>query len=138
MNLQALELQKSLARAVSDAMQESWERIVVNYEMLTTDEGREVDYCAFYISAAGGDFQETSLRTLPDAVDDLFIQLNDLMAKTENERWGTCDLVIDRSGQYKFNFDYAAPRRVNGIFDEQSQGRFDRYLETYKTDRGRT
>jgi hypothetical protein len=138
MSPQLLELQKSLAQAVSDAMREPWERIVVNYEMLTTDEGREVDCCAFYISAAGGDFRETSLRALPDAVDDLFIQLNDLMAKTETARWGTCDLVIDRSGRHEFNFDYAAPRRINGVFDALSQGRFDCYLDTYRTERADT
>ena len=130
-----LELQKSLAQAVSNAVSEPWERIVVNYEMLATGEGREVDYCAFYISTAGGVFHQTGLRILPDAVDVLFIQLNDLMAKTETARWSTCDLVIDRTGRYKFDFDYAAPRRINGIFDEQSQGRFDCYLETYEAER---
>ena len=135
MSLQVLELQKSLAQAVADAVTGPWERIVVNYEMLVTGEGREVDYCAFTISTADGDFREASLRTLPDVVDDLFGQLNDLMAKTENARWGSCDLVIDRSGQYKFDFDYTAPRRINGVFDEQSQGRFDRYLDTYRAER---
>ena len=58
MNLQALELQKALAQAVANGVREKWERIVVNYEMQTTDEGREVDYCAFYISTADGDFRE--------------------------------------------------------------------------------
>lgn len=135
MNLQALELQKSLAQEMANTVRDPWERIVVNYEMLTTDEGREVDYCAFYISATDGDFRETSLRVLPETVDDLFIQLNDLMAKTENSRWGSCDFVIDRSGQYKFNFDYNAPKRINGVFDEQSQGRFDKYLDTYRAER---
>jgi hypothetical protein len=135
MNLQALELQKALAQAVANGVREKWERIVVNYEMQTTDEGREVDYCAFYISTADGDFRETSIRELASAVDDLFIQLNDTMAQNDKSRWTIADLVIDRSGKYDFKFDYGPAKRLNGVFDETSQGRFDKYLDTYRAER---
>ena len=135
MNLQALELQKALAQAGANGVREEWERIVVNYEMQTTDEGREVDYCAFYISATNDDFRETSIRELASAVDDLFIKLNDAMAETEKSRWSIADLVIDRSGKYDFRFDYGPAKRLNGVFDESSQGRFDKYLDTYRTER---
>jgi hypothetical protein len=136
MTPRTLELQKAIAQAVVNAIREPWERIVVNFEMEQTDEGRVIDYRAFYISATkDGDFSKTSVRVLPDEVDDRFIELNDAMLESEGSRWGICDLVIDRSGKYNFKFDYEPPKRIRGVFDESSMGRFDKYLDTYRAER---
>lgn len=53
--------------------------------------------------------------------------------RTGGTRWGTCDLVVDQPG--KFSFSYDPPKRINGMFDDDSMGRFDRYLETYEAER---
>jgi hypothetical protein len=131
-----LELQKQIAQGLVQAMTEPWERIVVNFEMDTTPEGRVVDYRFFYISpSTGGDFKKTSIIALPKAVTENFIALNDAMLASEGARWGICDTFVDRSGKYNFKYDYGAPKRIRGVFDESSMGRFDKYLDTYRAER---
>jgi hypothetical protein len=44
-------------------------------------------------------------------------------------------MVVDRPGRFRFSFSYDPPKRINGIFDDDSMGRFDRYLERYKAER---
>jgi len=116
-----IELQDKIAQGLADSMTEPWERIVVNFEMETTAEGRELDYRFFYISQSeDGSFKKTSVMELPEAVSDLFIDLNDAVFETAKDRWGTCDLTIDRTGKYNFKLDYEPPRRLNDIFDDVS------------------
>jgi hypothetical protein len=61
--------------------------------------------------------------------------MNDAMRRANGEPWGTCDLVVDQPGHFNFSFSYGPPKRINGVFDEVSVGRFGHYLETYKADR---
>jgi len=56
------------------------------------------------------------------------------MQRLEGRGWGTSDLVVDQPG-FRFNFSHDPPKRINGVFDEEPMGRFDRYLETYRTER---
>ena len=118
-------------------MPEPWERIVVNLETETTEEGRVLNYLFFYISrSADGDFRETSVRVLPDGVRDDFLALNDALFESSGDRWGICDLIMDCStGRYDFQFKYEPPKRLNCVFDESSMGRFDNYLDTYRAER---
>jgi hypothetical protein len=44
-------------------------------------------------------------------------------------------LVEDRPGKFRFSFSYDPPKRISGIYDDDSMGRFDRYLETYEAER---
>jgi hypothetical protein len=43
---------------------------------------------------------------------------------------------VDQPGKFGFSFSYDPPKRMNGVFDDESMGRFDRYLESYKAERG--
>jgi DNA/RNA non-specific endonuclease len=79
---------------------------------------------------------EAELAFSPE-VKKLFREMNDEIQRGEGERWGTCDLVADRTGEFKYRFSHDPPNRINGVFDDDSMGRFDRYLETYKAERGR-
>jgi hypothetical protein len=131
-----LELHKQIAQGLVKAMTEPWERIVVNFEMDTTPEGRVVDYRFFYISpSTDGDFKKTSVIALPKEVTEHFIGLNDAMLESEGARWGICDMLVDRSRKYNFKYDYGSPKRIRGVFDESSMGRFDKYLDTYLAER---
>ena len=44
-------------------------------------------------------------------------------------------IVVDQPGKFKLSFSYDPPKRINGVFDDDSMGRFDRYLETYEAER---
>ncbi|MCL2716843.1 MAG: hypothetical protein FWD68_20360 [Alphaproteobacteria bacterium] len=131
-----LELQDQIAQNLVDAMSEPWERIVVNLEMEMTAEGPIVNYLYFYISQlSDGDFKETEVDDLPNEADNKFRALNDAVLENAGNRWGICDLVIEKTGKYKFKYDYGQPKRLNNILDESSYGRFNNYLDAFRAER---
>jgi hypothetical protein len=138
MNQTAMDLQKKIVVALARGIDAPWERIVVNYEMQAEDGGLTEDRRGFYVAPDGvGGFHKGSL-TFDTTVKTLFRDLRDEMQRSEGQGWGTCDLVIDQPGKFRFNFSYEPPKRINGVFDDESMGRFDRYLETYKAERAGT
>lgn len=135
MNQTAMDLQKKIVVALARGVDDAWERIVVNYEMQEEDGGVTEDRRGFYIASDGsGGFRKASL-IFDATVKTLFRDLREEMRRTEGQGWGTCDLVVDQPGKFRFNFSYAPPKRINGVFDDDSMGRFDHYLETYKAER---
>ena len=128
-------LQAKVAQAMADHVDDDWERIFINYEMKRSGEGRLVDYMLFYIkSTPDGDFELVSLPSASDAINDAFIALADTMAR-DGERWGSCDFLVDADGRYRFSFSYDPPKRIEGVLDHSSYGRFDEYLDQYRAER---
>ena len=64
----------------------------------------------------------------------MFREMNNEIKRTTGDRWGTCDPVVDKSGEFRFKLSYDRPKRINGVFDDDSLGRFNRYLESYKAE----
>ena len=132
-----MNLQKAIVTALARDIPDAWERIVVNYEMEEEDDGLTEDRLGFYIAKdAVAGLREAQLAFSPE-VKSLFREMNDEIQRSEGQRWRTCDLVVDQPGKFRFSFSYDPPKRLNGVFDDDSMGRFDRYLETYKAERGR-
>jgi hypothetical protein len=132
MNQTIMDLQKAIVAGLARGIPGAWERIVVNYEMQEEDGGLTEDRRAFYIAKdAAGNLRKAELVFSPE-VKAMFRQMNDEIKRSEGERWGTCDLEVDPPGKFRFSFSYDPPKRINGVFDDDSMGRFDRYLETYK------
>ena len=130
-----IELQAEVAHAVADRIVDDWERIFVNYEMRRTDEGRLVDYILFYIKVGvDGELEKISVRGGSDAIDDAYIALADAMAR-DGEPWGSCDFTLDADGRTEFRFFYEAPKRLDGVLDHSSYGRFRNYLDQYRVER---
>lgn len=136
MNDTAMELQKKIVVALARSVSEPWERIVVNYEMQEEDGGLTEDRRGFSIATDGAGGYRKATLTFDATAKDLFRALQQEMQRSEGKGWGTCDLVVDQPGRFRFNFSYDPPKRINGVFDEESMGRFDRYLETYAAERG--
>lgn len=136
MNDTIMDLQRAIVTALAGAIPERWERIVVNYEMLETEGGMAHDRLAFYITTGpAGDLRDVDLA-IDSTVGELFARMNDELLRTAGRRWGSCDLVIDPPGRFLFRLSYEPPRRLNGVFDEESYGRFGpRYLEAYRAER---
>ncbi len=132
-----MNLQKAIVAALARGIPDAWERIVVNYEMQEEDGGLTEDRRGFYIAKGPtGELRKSDLAFSPE-VKAMFREMNDEIRRAEGERWGTCDLVVDQPGKFRFSFSYGPPKRINGVFDDDSMGRFDRYLETYKAERAR-
>jgi len=137
MNQTTMELQKKIVVALARGIHGPWERIVVNYEMQEEDGGVTEDRRGFSIAPDGsGGFRKDGV-TFDLTVKGLFRELREEMQRSEGQAWGTCDLIVDQPGRFRFNFSYERPKRINGVFDDESMGRFDRYLETYKAERAR-
>jgi hypothetical protein len=135
MNQTAMDLQKNIVVALARSIKDPWERIVVNYEVQEEDGGLTEDRRGFYIGPDGaGDFLKGQL-SFDTNVKGLFRELRAEIQRSEGQGWSTCDLVVDQPGRFRFDFSYDRPKRINGVFDDQSMGRFDRYLDTYKAER---
>jgi hypothetical protein len=135
MSQTVMNLQKAIVTALARGIPDAWERIVVNYEMQEEDGGLTEDRLGFYIAKdPTGDLRESDLVFSPE-VKTMFREMNDETKRTAGDRWRTCDLVVDKSGEFRFKFSYDPPKRINGVFDDDSLGRFNRYLETYKAER---
>jgi hypothetical protein len=135
MNNAVMEVQKKIVAALSRTIGAQWEWTVVNCEMQEEDGGPTEDRRGFYITPDGtGGFHKASL-TFDTTAKDLFRALGLEMRRSKGQGRGGCDLVVDQSGRLRFNFSYDPPRRINGVFDEASMGRFDRYLQTYAAER---
>jgi hypothetical protein len=137
MNRAAMDLQKAIVTTLIRDITGGWERIVVNYEMQEEDGGLVEDRLGFYISQDAKQALTMNDLAFGPGLKELFRRLNEEMQRTEGARWGTCDLVVDQPGKFRFGFSYDPPKRINGVFDDDSMDRFDHYLETYKAERSR-
>jgi hypothetical protein len=129
-----MDLQKAIVIALARDISGGWERIVVNYEIQEEDGGLIEDRLGFYISQDASRAPATNTLRFGPEVKELFRELNEEMQRTAGAHWGTRP-VVDKPGKFKFSFSYDPPKRVNGVFDDDSMGRFDRYLETYEAER---
>jgi hypothetical protein len=130
-----MHLQEAIVAALVRDISGGWERIVVNYEMQEDDGGLVEERRGLYISQDAEQALDMNAVAFSPGLKDLFRRLNEEMQRTKGMRWGTCDMVVDRPGRFRFSFSYDPPKRINGIFDDDSMGRFDRYLERYKAER---
>jgi len=129
-----MNLQKAIVTPLTRGIPDAWERIVVNYEMQEEDDGSTEDRLGLYIAKGPtGDLRESELVFSPE-VRAMFREMNNEIKRTTGDRWGTCDPVVDKSGEFRFKLSYDRPKRINGVFDDDSLGRFNRYLESYKAE----
>jgi hypothetical protein len=129
-----MNLQKAIMTALTRGIPDAWERIVVNCEMQEEDDGSTEDRLGLYIAKGPtGDLRESELVFSPE-VRAMFREMNNEIKRTTGDRWGTCDPVVDKSGEFRFKLSYDRPKRINGVFDDDSLGRFNRYLESYKAE----
>lgn len=129
-------LAEQLVQQLAAKHGQGWERIVVNWELRVDAHGDYADNVRlFAVEEREGDLVKTQdVRTGPDDAE-LVHRLHAAMAAREPDPWSTMDLVVDADGAYAVDFDYGPPRRLNGIRDERSVGRFRDYLTTYRAER---
>ena len=122
-------VQNKIAQYLVDNVFEPWEEIVMNCEL--SEKTKNLSCALFYITNDPNDRRKGDIK-LTSELTHLLRKLNDVYYKKSGERWGIFDLIIDSSGKYKFEFSYEKPKRLNGIFDEESHYRFENYLDKYK------
>lgn len=121
-----------VARRFAEIAPERWVHLVGSWEA-TLDEAGDVRLN--WITTAVVDGRDRWLygqvgydEPLYDAV----VRLNELSAEPGPEhRWTTCELRLDRDGSIQVDFGHEPPKRSRGIHDEESLGRYERYLDAW-------
>jgi hypothetical protein len=135
MNQTAMDLQKAIVVTLARDIPGNWERFVVNYEVQEEYGGLVENRIGFYIFQDMNQVLATDELAFGPEAKELFRALSEEMRRTGGTRWGTCDLVVDQPGEFRFSFSYDPPKRINGIFDDDSMDRFTYYLERYEAER---
>lgn len=132
MNEQERTLLEQLVARLASRAPRRWQRVVLNWELEQDADGDFVDdiylFCVVK-SFSSGLSKNQDVEADPED-GDLVHALRTSMAE-RGSAWSTLDLEIDNDGDYRVDFDYDSPRRLHGIDDEQSVGRFENYLTTY-------
>lgn len=117
MNAQSqIELQNRIVVTTARAISGDWDAAAVNIE-IDEIEGEQTENCLALSFARQQDTWKRNSFQLPYECYDLFVKLRDL---SDREKWKTCTLEFDHNGKYKFSFSYDAPRRLNGIHDDEA------------------
>jgi len=133
MTTPALRQQDQAVEKIVACVPGQWLRIAVNYEYMETGDQCVDSMVALYLIRQGQDIEAVDLRLPREVLGELVI-LRDLLPNPQNQKWSTCDLVVEDTGKYKFNFSYEPPKRLNGILDEESYERFGNYADSYKAE----
>ena len=120
-----LQRQDQIVTTLANAIREPWKFVVVNIEIDVID-GDQTENCIVlsYTKKLWRLIQRS--EELPHELYDQFAALRDHMAESNDSSWGSCTLVFEKSGRYRFEFSYEPPSRLNGIHDEDSMmAKFD-------------
>lgn len=104
-----------------------WARIAANVE-IDTEQGRRISAQTSAIARSPGKaFEDVDFR-LSRGAKDALLALREAM-RDQRGAWNTCDVTIDRSGKYHFDFSYEPARRLNGdLLHSPLQGHLERFL----------
>lgn len=130
------ELVRGIAGRLVEIAPTGWARLVGNWE--ATVQGPEVNLNYITLAVVGqGRGWAAGQIGFDEPLYDLVVELNEAMARS-GERWTVMDLEIDGDGRFRTAFGYDTPKRSNGIYDEESMGRFENYLATWVAEHGAT
>ncbi|HEY9412174.1 MAG TPA: hypothetical protein VIP77_21530 [Jiangellaceae bacterium] len=117
---------------------EGWVRLAGNWETYQEADDLALNYVTLAVVASDGGWGAGQLGYDEDLYDEV-LALNEVMAKGDGRRWTVLDLEIDAEpAEFRVQFGYNPPKRVNGVLDDESFGRFERYLESWVAERGPT
>lgn len=124
---------RAVAASVTDVMDgewgdREWLQIAVNFEIEVADRGRRISAQSAAIAHRPGQPLEAVDFALSDEADAAMIALREAM-RDDHGAWNSCDLTIERSGKYRFDFSHAPPRRLGGdLLHAPLDGYLQRYL----------
>lgn len=113
---------------------DGWARLVGNWEASVADDQVSLNWITLGVVDLG-DRWGAGQFGYDERLYDLVAELNEGMARA-GERWTVLDLEIDRDGTFRTHFGYGPAKRTLGISDEESTGRFEKYLDTWVAEHG--
>lgn len=127
-SIRITELQDEIVQMIAAKASGNWLEIVVNYEI--DGEQGVSDSVAFFICDNDGEIVAQDID-FEFEEDDLFTELRVLYGAVQ-QVWSTLDFRLFSDGEFEFDFSYDPPKRINGIYDEESHLRFANYAANYR------
>lgn len=134
MNSIQLAKQIDVVTELAQSIQAEWCRIVITYELEDRPDLLTQNTMLFYIEETASGLKKVGVKDPSSAVEASLLALNKAMADGSDQSWSSCEVVVDASGKYNFSFSYGPPKRINGVWDEESYFRYRNYLDTYKAE----
>ena len=109
-----------------------WAHLVGSWEASTGADGRvSLNWITTAVVDGGDRWLHGQVRH-DEALYDAVVRLNELSAQAAPEhRWTTLELHLDRDGTIRVDVGHEPPKRTRGVLDEESLGRYERYLDTW-------
>jgi hypothetical protein len=131
--MQMTEAQDLAVQAIIAAAPARFERIVADIEILEEASGYAMDtVCFAIVRDASGDLVDPSVtleKPARQAVIDLYKAVR---ASRPDAVPGTIEIAVEGDGRYAIQYDYAAPTRLNGEWNEAKEQKLDSYLARYR------
>ncbi|WP_028045499.1 hypothetical protein [Cellulomonas sp. URHE0023] len=125
---------ETVARRFAQVAPTGWARLVGSWEATVDDAGTVSLNWITTAVVNGGDRWLYGQLGFDEQLYDEVVRLNELSA--EGTRWTTMELLLDADGAMRMDVGYEPPKRSQGIYDEQSLGRYETYLDTWVAERG--
>ena len=122
-------------RVAGDFGAAEWVHAVVDLELLEFEDGYDLDYQAILITRAPNGALASQQFQLSEPSRQAVIALYRERKDNAGDTVGGFVLRIDHPGRYRFEFDYTAPKRLNGVWDAERQSYFDNYLTHYEQEK---
>jgi hypothetical protein len=129
------EAQTRLIKAIAGSADVgAWERLLANIEILEHADDFQIDYVCLAVVGADGDLATEQFALSQDA-QDAAVAFYRQRKDEAGETIGGFEATIDSDGRFRIAIDHDAPKRINGVWDEEREGRLDHYLDHYKAER---
>jgi hypothetical protein len=120
------------AAIIADNPYDSWERIVVDVEILGEDGGHALNTVCFAVVHTASDKLKIADITLSDATRQAAIALYRERLDNAGVKIGSFGLEIDRGGECRVKLSYDKPERLTGNLDGEKTVKLNNYLATYQ------
>lgn len=130
--MEMIAVQEAFAESViADNPHDSWERIVVDVEILKEDTGYAFNTMSFAVlREADGELTMGDITLSPETRDAALAIYHERL-ENAGDTMGSFGLEIDSDGEYRVQISYDAPERLNNNIDGEKTTRLNNYLDTY-------
>ena len=102
-----IELQEKFIGVLLNAVPSDWKSIQIHYEYFSIDGMRFEKY----VAKADSEWRTIEFDPPLDAID-VLVELNAMLPQGQSEKWTWLEFSMDRSGEYKFDYNYGTPPMV--------------------------
>ncbi|MCM8543270.1 MAG: antitoxin YezG family protein [Lentisphaeraceae bacterium] len=129
MNQEIIKSQNEVILALIETVDNKWKQIVCSYELQEDDKSFNDDSICFYIKKS---LFKTSIIDIEinNRVREAFKSLRQAIKMHKGKEWNSCEIIIENSGDFEFDFSYERPKRINGILDDKSYEKYNNWIYT--------